>query len=106
MNGGAPSDSCKALAPKILAFSKRVNVGGPIVIFPLPVVSYSTGTCIGSISITSLASIIFCRLCCSASSSGVRSPFLAFFSGGGRAVRLAGSYAFAEAQVSDPTHGL
>ena len=33
MNGGAPCDSCSARAPSILAFSNRVNVGGPIAIF-------------------------------------------------------------------------
>jgi hypothetical protein len=32
---GAPIEICKALAPTILAFSKRVIFGGPIVIFAL-----------------------------------------------------------------------
>jgi len=30
---GAPMDICRALAPTILAFSKRVSLGGPTSIF-------------------------------------------------------------------------
>jgi len=33
MSMGAPMDICRALAPTILAFSNRVILGGPIVIF-------------------------------------------------------------------------
>jgi len=33
---GAPMEICSALAPTILAFSKRVTLGGPTVTFSFP----------------------------------------------------------------------
>jgi hypothetical protein len=33
MRMGAPIEICRALAPTILAFSKRVSFGGPIKLF-------------------------------------------------------------------------
>jgi hypothetical protein len=33
---GAPMEICRALAPTILAFSKRVTFGGPITTFSFP----------------------------------------------------------------------
>jgi len=55
IKGGAPSDNCNARAPVILAFSNLVNVGGPILIFPFPVISISCGSCGSFTSIISLS---------------------------------------------------
>jgi len=36
MSMGAPMEICNALAPTILAFSKRVTLGGPTTTFSFP----------------------------------------------------------------------